>query len=453
MFEKTQQKLSGELKNIPTDASQVCSSVSSGLNKKETFSVQDKVLTDTNLKENQQSSKTGQGLRVPVLNMRGKPLMPTTPAKARHLIKQGKAKVVKRTPFVIQLTIATGETKQDIILGVDAGYSEVGFSATTEKEELISGKLELRKNVSKLIEQKRNYRRTRRSRLWHRKPRFLNRNKKASWLAPSIQHKLDTHMRLIEKLKQWFPITNTIIEVANFDTQKMQNPEITGIEYQQGELQGYEIREYLLDKWGRQCVYCKKKNLPLEVEHITPKSKGGSSRVSNLTISCRKCNWKKGNQTAEEFGFPEIQKQAKESLKSTAFMNVVRKMLAEQINAEETFGYITKYGRIKQDIEKSHVNDAFVIADGTKQIRCKSFLVTQTRRNNRSIQINRKGYKPSIRKKRYKLQPNDLVRYDGKEQRVKGIFNYGNWARLSDGTNANVKNVELICYGKGLQFS
>jgi len=453
MFEKTQQKLEKRNTYIPLDASQVQSSVVVSLNREETLSVNSLKTLSNNLDVNLQSGKTGQGLRVPVLNMRGEPLMPTIPAKARHLIKQGKAKVLKRKPFVIQLTIATGETRQDITLGIDAGYSKVGFSATTEKQELVSGELTLRKDIPKLIEQKMNYRRTRRNKLWHRKPRFDNRTRKDGWLAPSIQHKLNTHIRLIEKIKKWFPITNTVIEVANFDTQKMQNPEISGIEYQQGELQGYEVREYLLDKWGRKCVYCNKKNIPLEVEHIIPKSRGGSSRVSNLIISCRKCNLKKGSQTAEEFGFSKIQKQAKESLKSTVFMNIVRKMLVEQVNAKETFGYITKYGRIINDLEKSHVNDAFVISNGFNQERCKPFTVTQSRRNNRSIQMNRKGYKPSIRRKRYKLQPNDLVKYGGKKQVVKGIFNYGKWVRLEDSTNANIKNVELICYGKGLQFN
>ena len=447
------QKLEKRNTYTPLSASQAQSSVAVSLNREETLGVDSLKTFSNSLDVNLQSGRTGQNLRVPVLNMRGKPLMPTTPAKARHLIKKGKAKVVKRKPFVIQLKIATGETKQDITLGIDSGYSHVGFSAVTEKQELMSGELTLRKDMSKLIEQKENYRRTRRSKLWHRQPRFNNRTRKEGWLAPSIQHKLDTHTRLIENIKKWFPITNTVIEVANFDTQKMQNPEISGIEYQQGELQGYEIREYLLDKWGRKCVYCGKDNLPLEVEHIIPKSRGGSSRVSNLTISCRKCNLKKGSQTAKEFGFPKIQVQAKKSLKSTVFMNVVRKILAKQINAEETFGYITKYGRIKQNIEKSHINDAFVIAKGDNQERCKPFAVTQTRRNNRSIQTNRKGYKSSIRKKRYKLQPNDLVRYNRKERAVKGMFNYGKWIRLEDGTNTNIKNVELICYGKGLQFN
>jgi len=146
---------------------------------------------------------------------------------------------------------------------------------------------------------------------------------------------------------------------------RCKNPEISGIEYQQGELQGYQVREYLLEKFSRKCVYCGKKNIPLQIEHIIPKSRGGSNRVSNLTIACEKCNLKKGNKT-------NIQKQAKESLKSTAFMNVVRKMLVKQVNAEETYGYITKHNRIKLDLPKTHYNDAFVIANGFSQERSKN---------------------------------------------------------------------------------
>lgn len=147
----------------------------------------------------------------------------------------------------------------------------------------------------------------------------------------------------------------------------MQKPEIKGVEYQQGTLQGYNVREYLLEKWGRKCAYCGKKDLPLEIEHIVPKSLGGSNRVSNLTLSCKECNQAKGNRTAEEFGFPRIQKQAKKDLKGAAFMNTVRWKIVNHLKCLWTYGYVTKYWRIKHGLEKSHVNDAYIIAGGNSQ--------------------------------------------------------------------------------------
>ena len=225
------------------------------------------------------------------------------------------------------------------MLGIDAGYAHIGYSAITEKKELISGEVELRKDISKKLTERKMYRRTRRSRRWHREPRFDNRKREDDWLAPSIKHKLNSHLKLIGKIKEILPITKTIIEVASFDTQKMQNPEISGVEYQQGELQGYEVREYLLEKWGRKCAYCGKTGVPLEVEHITPRSKGGSNKISNLTISCHECNQKKGNKTAEEFGHPEVQKKSKKTLKATAFMNVVKQRIVNALKCKWTYGY------------------------------------------------------------------------------------------------------------------
>jgi hypothetical protein len=263
---------------------------------------------------------------------------------------------------------------------------------------------------------------------------------------------------LIEKIKKILPVSEIIIEVATFDTQKMQNPEITGIEYQQGKLQGYEVREYLLEKWNRKCAYCGKKNIPLQIEHIIPRSRGGSDRVSNLTISCHDCNKKKGNQTAEEFGYPKLQRQAKKSLKATAFMNNVRKQIVDILKCSSTYGYITKHDRINMGLEKSHSNDAFVIAiaGGSNQIskdRVVPYVVKQVRRNNRSVQTNRKGYKPSIRRQRYKLQPNDLVRYNNKPEIVKGVHCYGSRVVLDNQKSVGIGNVELISYGKGLCYT
>ncbi len=411
-----------------------------------------------------------------VLNMRGQPLMPTSPRKARLLLKKKKAKVVKRCPFTIQLNYPTGENKQSIKLGIDSGYEHVGLSATTDKKELFSAHVTLRTDIPDKMTEKAMYRKGRRNRnTRYREPRWLNRGIPEGWLAPSIQHKLDSHVRLIDNIKQVLPINNNniTIEVATFDTQKMNNPEISGIEYQQGTLQGYEVREYLLEKWGRKCAYCKVENVPFEIEHIIPPSRfglGGNDRISNLTIACHDCNQNKGNMTAAEFGHPEVQVLAQKSLKDAAFMNIVRWRLVNSIpECHHTYGYVTKYNRIKNDIEKSHINDAFVIANGNNQLnqeRCKSFEVKQIRRNNRSLQLNRKGFEPSIRKKRYKYSPGDLVLFkddkNNTEARVcvvKGIFNYGEWIRLVNpipgekDISTNIKNVRIIKYGKGFRFS
>ena len=192
--------------------------------------------------------------------------------------------------------------------------------------------------------------------------------------------------------------------------------------------------------------------------------------MDNLTISCRKCNLKKGDKTATEFGFSKIEKLAKQFLKATPFMNVVRIRLVTDLGCETTYGYVTKHYRIKLGLEKSHSNDAFVISGGKQQKRCKALKVSQIRRNNRSIQTNRKGFKPSIRRKRYKLQPNDLVTFENSLYLVKGVFNYGTWVRLTPIKekidpktktktkkniilNKSIKKVQLVKYGKGLQFS
>ncbi|MHA2270673.1 MAG: RNA-guided endonuclease IscB [Candidatus Hodarchaeales archaeon] len=393
---------------------------------------------------------------VMVLNMREQPLMPTTPQKARKLLKQQKGKVVQRLPFIIQLLYATGENTQDVELGLDPGYSQSGFSAITAQKELIAGEVQFRKDVSKKLTERRMYRQTRRAnKTRYRPPRFDNRRRAKSWLAPSIQHKLDSHLRLVEILQTMLPITRITVELGTFDPQKLQNPEIKGVEYQQGELAGYEVREYLLHKWARTCAYCGKRNIPLEIEHIIPKSRGGSNRVSNLTLSCRPCNQKKGNKTATEFGNPQLQTKAKKPLKTVPFMNLVRFRLVDTLNCDQTWGYLTKYQRTQLGLAKSHVNDAFVIAGGTTQARSRPFQIRQVRRNNRSLQKNRKGFKPAIRRQRHPYQPYDLITYNNRIYRVKGTHNKGKRVIVAahpKNKSLSVTKIELVKHGKGFQF-
>jgi len=172
-------------------------------------------------------------LLVYVLNKYGKPLMSCSPKRVRILLKEKKAIVIRRKPFTIKLLYGSGGYKQPVTLGIDPGYSNVGLSAVTDKREVFSGELKLRSNIVKLISDRRMYRRNRRGRLWYRKPRFLNRvkSKKKGWLAPSIKHKLESHIRVVEFISKLLPISKINIEVANFDIQKIKNPDIQGKEY------------------------------------------------------------------------------------------------------------------------------------------------------------------------------------------------------------------------------
>jgi hypothetical protein len=468
----TESKLSAKLKNVPTDTSLVCSSTNDGLNRVERLGDRRMVLVDNLGEENQLPVKRERYLsrldvKVFVVNMRRQPLMPTTPRKARILLKNGRAKVIQRTPFVIQLNYPTSEFKQLITLGIDAGYSKIGFSAITEKKELIAGEVSLRTNISKNVDVRRNNRRNRRSRLWYRKPRFNNRKKSKpkGWLAPSIKHKLDSHIRLVEKINHLLPITSIIIEVASFDIQKIQNPYIIGVEYQQGTLFGYTIRNYLLEKWDHRCVYCQKKDIPLEVDHIIPRSRNGTDRVDNLTIACKKCNLRKGNKLASECSAKlrhiilTIQRQAKKKFRSATFMTMVRWKMVEQLDCQYTYGDTTKYRRTRLGISKSHANDAFIIAGGSSQEFSRLFEVKQIRRNNRSLQKNRKGFRRTIRKHRYPYQPNDLVRYNNQLYRVNGTHCKG--ARVLLFTpkqkrktkSVSIQKIDPVIYGKGLSFT
>ncbi|MFP4099092.1 RNA-guided endonuclease IscB [Coleofasciculus sp.] len=179
-------------------------------------------------------------MKVYVINRHGRPLMPTTPRKARLLLKSGKAKIVGRDPFTIQLVYGSSGYTQPVKLGIDAGYENIGFSAVNEKEEVIGGELKMLKGMSERITEKRKYRRTRRNRLRYRKPSFSNRRVNKGWLAPSIQHKLDTHHRLIDKIRRILPVIAVTIEVAAYDIQKINNPTIEAEQYQYGEKYGFD---------------------------------------------------------------------------------------------------------------------------------------------------------------------------------------------------------------------
>lgn len=207
--------------------------------------------------------------------------MPTTRyGKVRRLLKDKKAVVVNLCPFTIKLTYVTSDYKQEIVLGVDAGTKHVGLSATTKSKELYASEVTLRNDIVDLLSTRRELRRSRRNRLRHRKPRFNNRikSKRPGWIAPSVQHKVDAHIRVIDNVFYILPVSRIVIEVAQFDTQKIKNPEIFGKEYQEGDQLGFwNIREYVLTRDGHKCQHCKGKSKDpvLNVHHLESRKQEG----------------------------------------------------------------------------------------------------------------------------------------------------------------------------------
>jgi hypothetical protein len=187
--------------------------------------------------------------------------------------------------------------------------------------------------------------------------------RRGGWLPPSLVARVNQTLNAVSMIIKYVPITAISTEHVKFDTQLMENPDINGIEYQQGTLYGYEMREYLLEKWGRKCAYCGKENVPLEIEHMTPKTRGGSNRESNLAIACHDCNQKKGDMTAAEFGKPEVQAKASKPLREAALMNATRWRLWNDLKAfglevEAGTGARTKMNRIRAGLPKEHYFDA-----------------------------------------------------------------------------------------------
>lgn len=325
-----------------------------------------------------------------VQDIDGKPMMPTTRhGKVRRLLKDNKAVVVNTCPFTIKLTYKTSDYKQEIVLGVDAGTKHVGLSATTKSKELYSGEVILRNDVVELLSTRRESRRARRNRLRYRKPRFENRvkSKRLGWVAPSVRHKVDAHIRVIDNICSTLPISRIIVDIAQFDTQKIKNPDISGNEYQEGDQLGFwNVREYVLARDGHKCQHCKGKSKDpiLNVHHIESRKTGGDS-PSNLITLCETCHkeYHKGN--------IDLKVKRGKSLRDAAVMGIMKWKLYEELksrypNVSMTFGYITKYNRIKYGIEKSHTSDAFVISRNFNAKRIeRQYLKRLIRRHNRQI--------------------------------------------------------------------
>ncbi|WP_048895068.1 RNA-guided endonuclease IscB [Limnospira indica] len=306
-----------------------------------------------------------------VLDTNRKPLTPCKPGMARSLLKAGKASVFRRYPFTIILNKEVDANPEPLELKLDPGSKVTGIALKQGNHIIFAAELQHRgQQIKEALLSRRQLRRSRRNRKTRYRPaRFLNRTRPEGWLAPSLQHRVDTLMTWVHRFRRLAPVGRITQELVRFDLQLMENPEISGVEYQQGELQGYEIREYLLEKWGRTCAYCGAQNVLLEVEHIQPRSKGGSDRVSNLTLACHSCNQAKGNGDIRDFlsGQPDVLsrllRQAKSPLKDAAAVNSTRWALFKALKATGLpvttgTGGQTKFNRLRLNLPKAHWLDA-----------------------------------------------------------------------------------------------
>ena len=384
-----------------------------------------------------------------VFNINGQPLMPTSRCgKVKHLLKSGKAKVVKSCPFTIQLTYECGNHTQPITLGVDAGSKHIGVSATTITEEVYSAVVELRNDIVELLSTKRELRKTRRNRKTrYRQPRFNNRvhSKNKGWLAPSIEHKINTHLRVVNDIHKILPITKIIVEVASFDIQKIKNPDIQGVEYQQGEqLAFWNTREYVLFRDNHTCQCCKgkKKDDRLNVHHIESRKTGGNS-PDNLITLCKTCH---DDYHEGKIKLPKHIKRGM-SFKDSTFMGIMRWIFYNRLKERYsdrvslTFGYITKNTRIENNLPKEHYIDARCISGNpnVKQLGC-YYYQKKVRNHNRQIHKNtilKGGYRKSNQapKEVFGFQLFGKVKYKAQEcfifgRRTSGYFDL----RTLDGT-------------------
>ena len=397
--------------------------------------------------------------------------MPCQSRKARILLRDGKAKVVRREPFTIQLKFGSSGYKQKISLGIDAGSKHVGASASTQKKELYTSQTELRGgDIVKLLSTKRELRRFRRNRnTRYRKARFLNRirRKHKDWLAPSIENKIATHLRIIDNICKMLPISDITVETASFDIQKIKHPEISGEEYQQGEQLGFwNVREYVLfrDAHKCQCCHSKSKDPVLNVHHIESRKTGGNA-PNNLVTLCETCH------KSYHSGTIKLPKTIHRGMRfrDAAFMGIMRWVFYKRLkklyqNVHMTFGYITKNKRIRYKIAKTHTADAFCIANNLEAKRLPYFfLLKQVRRHNRQIHKQKilKGGRRKLNQAAYSIcgfHLFDKVRFTGQEcfvfgRRTSGYFDL----RKLDGTvvhhSASWKQLQKICNRKSMLIS
>lgn len=419
-------------------------------------------------------------MRVFVFNMRGEPLMPCTQRKARVLLKENKAIIYKYNPFTIQLTYTTGETAQDCHIGVDTGSKHMGIAVTSKDKVLLKGEVELRQDVKSNIDTRRIYRRSRRNRKTrYRKARFLNRKKADEWLPPSLQNRINHIFQWIDTFSNLIPNPTLHIEVGKFDTAKMINPEINGVDYQHGQTYGFFDERYFVfarDNYTCQCCG-KSKNKILQTHHIIYRSNGGTNRVDNLITVCTDCHTSKNHKKGKIlYKWQEQHKKVKQ-YKEPPFMNVLRqRIFVKYPNAIITYGSETTPKRKEMCLDKTHYNDAIVIS-GINNINENDkewLLIKQFRKKKRSLHeaTARKGRKlPNRNQTRnskntpyYKgFYLNDKVSVLGQNGYITGFSSSGAYIKNSKGDyitlpnktykQVSISNLKLKYHNNNWQYS
>lgn len=413
-----------------------------------------------------------------VKNKHGENLMPCKPSKARKLLKQNKAKIINYEPFTIQLLHGSSGHKQDVDIGIDLGAKHIGLAMQSENKIIAKGEIELRQDVKSLLETRRQYRRGRRYRKTrYRKPRFDNRKKSKGWLPPSIQSRIDNAFHWVDKFVDLLPNPKLNIEVGKFDVQKMINPDIKGVDYQEGQTYGYyNVRYYVFERDNYTCQVCKKKGKILQTHHIIYKTHGGSDRADNLITVCTDCHSHKNHQEGEVLYKWMINKKKAPSYKEAPFMNIIRQRVFQKYpNANIVYGSWTTPKRKELGLEKTHYNDALVISQVEKDFidSVGIFKVKQFRKKKRSLHeaTARKSRKePNKTQKRNSKNTkyqngfhlNDKIRAFGKVGFISGFTSGGcyikdienNYMTMPDKTYKQVsfKHLEFVNHNNNWQF-
>ena len=378
-----------------------------------------------------------------VLNKDGQPLMPTSRyGKVKHLLKSGKAKVVKSCPFTIKLLYESTIYTQNLILGVDTGSGTIGTAVSRDNGDIVyMSEVVLRNDITDKMTQRSKYRRIRRNRKTrYRKARWLNRANsiRKDRFSPTMQSKFHSHVKEIEYIQSILPVTEMVFETGQFDTHLIKNPSLANPKvkhygYQKGPNYGFEnTKAMVLNRDNYTCQYCKgkRRDSKLEIHHIIFRSQGGSDEENNLITLCHTChkNLHDGKIKLRLNG------KIKGTLKYATQMNSIRKQLFRFYpDAIETFGYVTKTKRLRLGVEKEHYYDACVIATQGNMFTVKSNLYKKRCVSDGDFQKTKgiRSEQPITTGKICGFRKFDKVRYFGKEYFIKGRMSTG-YAVLMD---------------------